>query len=59
MQQQNVIERHGEPNQYDHAPYGTICKVKNSSLDQQQYALYKQTSQEEENPRWVLLDVYV
>lgn len=39
--------RHSEPNQFDHAPYGTLCEVASTKQ------LFIQNSKDEENPKWI------
>lgn len=41
--------RHGKPNKYDHAAYGTLCKV---IIEYKESELYKQVSTDPENPIW-------
>lgn len=47
---QHLIQRHSEPNQYDHAPYGTLCEIVGTK------ELYIQHSKDEENPKWVSVE---
>ena len=48
-----MIVRHGPPSRIDTAPYGTLCKVTNSTI---KVEIYKQISQDEESPVWVLME---
>lgn len=50
-----MIIRYGPPSKMDHAPFGVLCKVKNSS---DKVEIYKQISHDEENPNWILIDEY-
>lgn len=45
-----ILVRYGEPNQYDHGPYGSICKVvKNMS---EKFDIYVQIALDESKPQW-------
>ncbi len=44
-----LLIRYGIPNQYDHAPQGSDCKV---IVNDREYDLYRQTSSDEANPIW-------
>jgi len=46
---QTVLDRKGQPSKYDHAPYGTICRV---SEDVEHPVFYIQRSSDEEHPQW-------
>lgn len=48
-----MIVRHGPPSNIDTAPYGTLCKVANST---NKVEIYKQMSHDEELPNWVLIE---
>lgn len=48
-----MIVRFGPPSNLDTAPMGTLCKVSNSS---NKVEIYKQISQDEEHPIWVLIE---
>lgn len=42
--------RHSEPNQFDHAPYGTLCEIASTK------ELFIQKSKDESNPKWVQIE---
>lgn len=44
--QPTIIVRQGPPNIYDHAPYGSICKVSGNST------IWKQISKDDSHPLW-------
>lgn len=48
-----MLIRFGPPSKIDTAPVGTLCKVSNSS---NKVEIYKQISQDEEHPIWVLIE---
>ncbi len=48
-----MLIRHAPPSKIDTASTGTLCKVSNSS---NRVEIYKQISQDEENPIWILID---
>lgn len=50
-----MIIRNGPPNNYDHAPQGTICKV---MINDQCHERYVQRSSDEEKPEWDYLGVF-
>lgn len=50
---EQILQRYSAPNQYDHAPQGTLCKV---LVDQSRWEIYIQKSPDEEHPQWELLD---
>lgn len=50
-----MIVRYGPPSKMDYAPFGSLCKVTNSS---DKVEIYKQISHDEENPSWILVDEY-
>ena len=49
------IVRHSAPGKFDHAPFGTECKV---PLMGDEYELYVQYSSQEDSPRWELMGKY-
>lgn len=49
-----VLHRYGAPNKFDQCPLGTICRV-TVGLDGD-FEIYRQTSPDEENPIWELVD---
>jgi hypothetical protein len=51
-----AIIRHGEPSKYDHAPYGTLCKMVNIHYDD--FTIYVQSNYDESNPNWKLVGVF-
>jgi len=44
-----MLIRHSPPGKYDHAPSGTMCAVLKRG---EQFELFVQMSQNEEEPRW-------
>lgn len=48
-----VLIRHSKPNKYDQAPLHSLCKV---IIDHKESGLYKQISQDEDNPIWESLE---
>ena len=44
-----IIKRFSEPNQFDHAPKGTLCYV---LLDSTTYDIYRQRSDDDTRPDW-------
>ena len=51
---QETIIRHGIPCKFDHAPYGTRCKI----IHGEEYELYVQSSKDEANPEWELIGTF-
>lgn len=51
----NTLIRHGAPTKYDHAPQGTKCIV---MVNNQESEVYIQTSSDEANPLWVVVEYY-
>jgi hypothetical protein len=51
-----MLIRYGKPSKYDHAPYGTPCKVVNALSDD--FTLYLQVSDNEENPVWHEIGIF-
>lgn len=49
----NMLIRHAEPSQYDHAAYGTVCKSIFSNTED--FNIYVQTSADESTPHWTLV----
>lgn len=49
-----ILYRYGIPNKFDQAALGTICRAELGSDGQVE--IYKQVSQDEENPLWELQD---
>lgn len=45
-----ILIRYGEPSKYDHAVYGTICKV--VKAHEPMFDIFVQLSQDEEAPLW-------
>ena len=43
-----MLIRNAEPSKYDHAEYGTYCKV----VVGESFDLYRQTSDREDEPKW-------
>lgn len=50
-----MIVRFGPPSKIDTAPFGTLCKVSNSS---NKVEIYKQISHDEDAPHWILIEEY-
>lgn len=48
-----TIIRRSEPHKYDHAKRGTRCIIYTRSIIS---AVYEQMSDDEENPRWELIE---
>lgn len=46
------IYRHGTPNKYDCAPFGTKCYV---LVGNWIYEVYEQISHDENNPEWIYI----
>jgi len=51
-----IIDRYGIPTELDQFPYGTQCKVSNHHHNE--YDLYLQVSDDEDNPEWDLLGTF-
>ena len=47
-----MIVRHGPPSKIDTAPFGTLCRVSNST---NKVEIYKQISNDEDDPHWILI----
>ena len=54
MEEKEVLIRHGEPNAYDIADYGTEIQI----VGKTDYNLYRQTSTDSEKPKWELIGTY-
>lgn len=52
---ETYLVRRSTPNKYDHAPHGTKCKV---MLNETEYEMYIQTSADDEDPKWELIEFY-
>ncbi len=48
-----VLIRHSEPNKYDHAEQGTICKV---IINHEKTKIYRQISNNPEFPEWECIE---
>lgn len=53
LQIPKVIIRHGIPNAFDHAPFGTHCKVVRADGSCE---IWQQMGPHEDNPRWERID---
>lgn len=51
-----IIIRHSAPSKLDHAPWGTSCKVFNKA--DESFDLYRQFSNQENNPHWELMGTF-
>jgi hypothetical protein len=51
-----MLSRCGEPTKYDHAPYGTVCKVIKTMQDE--FELYIQLGADEAAPQWQSIGSY-
>ena len=51
-----MLIRCGEPSKYDHAPYGTLCKVNKPTSEG--FELYLQAGNEESEPQWQKIGDY-
>lgn len=51
-----MIVRYGPPSKIDTAPVGTLCKVSNSS---NKIEIYKQISNDENDPNWILIEEHL
>ena len=54
MDEKEILIRHGEPNNYDIAEYGTEIQI----VGKTDYTLYRQTSHDENKPSWELVGTY-
>lgn len=53
-----MLERFGPPNKFDHAPKDTELKVGNPDLPGNTFDIYRQTSDNESDPIWELVDTF-
>lgn len=55
MTEKEILIRHGEPNnKLDIADYGTEIQL----IGKDSYTIYRQTSQDGDNPNWELIGTY-
>lgn len=54
MKEKEILIRHGKPNAYDLAEYGTEIHI----IGRSKCSIYQQTSKDPEKPNWELIDTY-
>jgi len=54
MDEKEILIRHGEPNDYDIAPYGSEINI----IGKTDYTVYRQNSKDENKPNWELVGTY-
>ena len=54
MEEKEILIRHGEPNEYDMADFGSEIQI----IGKTDYTLYRQVSKDSEKPKWELIGTY-